>query len=95
MEINLSALKEGQDARIVKVTATGEIRRHLYDMGATTGASVKFIKKAPLGDPIEILLRGYSLSLRKSEADNIIVRIADESASAEQKSVSKEGGDKI
>lgn len=76
--IKLSKLKSGQEGRIAKVNAEGYLRRRLYDMGATAGAKVKYIKKAPLGDPIEINLRGYSLSLRRTEADFIEVMLDEE-----------------
>ena len=64
----LSELSVGERGRVVKVNGEGAIRRRLFDMGVTPGADVYFRKKAPLGDPIEITLRGYELTLRKSEA---------------------------
>ena len=64
----LSELSMGERGRVVKVNGEGAIRRRLFDMGVTPGADVYFRKKAPLGDPIEITLRGYELTLRKSEA---------------------------
>lgn len=64
----LSELAIGESGTIVKVTGEGAIRRRLFDMGVTPGAAVFFRKKAPLGDPIEITLRGYELTLRKAEA---------------------------
>lgn len=68
MQKLLSELEIGESGKIVKVTGEGAIRRRLFDMGVTPGASVFFRKKAPLGDPIEITLRGYELTLRKAEA---------------------------
>ena len=64
----LSELKVGESGKIVKVNGEGAIRRRLFDMGVTPGAEVFFRKKAPLGDPIEITIRGYELTLRKAEA---------------------------
>ncbi|MBQ8322911.1 MAG: ferrous iron transport protein A [Clostridia bacterium] len=64
----LTDLKVGESGKIVKVNGEGAIRRRLFDMGVTPGAEVFFRKKAPLGDPIEITLRGYELTLRKAEA---------------------------
>ncbi len=58
----------GESGRVTKVAGEGAVRRRLLDMGVTPGARVTLKKKAPLGDPVEIELRGYSLSLRKSEA---------------------------
>ena len=63
----------GESGTIKKVNGEGKIRRRLFDMGLTPGANVYLRKKAPLGDPIEITLRGYELSLRKDEAVNVEV----------------------
>ena len=64
----LSELVIGESGKIVKVNGEGAIRRRLFDMGITPGAEVYFRKKAPLGDPVEITVRGYELTLRKVEA---------------------------
>ena len=64
----LSDLKVGEKAVVTVVNGEGAVRRRLFDMGITPGAEVYLRKKAPLGDPIEIALRGYELTLRKSEA---------------------------
>jgi ferrous iron transport protein A len=73
MEVKLSELKSGDKAEIVSVKALGEIRRRLLDMGVTKGLMIKVVRKAPLGDPIEISFRGCHLTLRLEEADNIFV----------------------
>ncbi len=65
----------GETGVIVKVNGEGRVRRRLFDMGLTPGAEVYLRKKAPLGDPIEITLRGYELSLRKDEAVNVEVEV--------------------
>ncbi|MBO8427859.1 MAG: ferrous iron transport protein A [Firmicutes bacterium] len=65
---NLSKFKIGESGIIKNVLGEGKLRRRLFDMGVTTGAKVTLIKKAPLGDPIEVNIRGYELTLRKSEA---------------------------
>lgn len=65
----------GETGQIVKVEGEGRIRRRLFDMGVTPGAGVLLRKKAPLGDPIEIKIRGYELTLRKSEANLIILEV--------------------
>ncbi len=67
----LRDLKVGQRGRVSKVRGEGAVRRRIMDMGVTKGVEVYVRKVAPLGDPIEINLRGYELSLRKSDAENI------------------------
>lgn len=67
----LDTLKIGQSARIVSVRLPASEAQRLTEMGLTAGASVKVQKLAPLGDPMEIVVRGYHLSLRKSEAAGI------------------------
>ena len=64
----LSQLSIGENGVVVAVNGEGAIRRRLFDMGITPGVEVYLRKKAPLGDPIEISLRGYELTLRKAEA---------------------------
>ena len=71
----LSQLSIGEGGKIVKVNGEGAIRRRLLDMGITPSAEVYFRKKAPLGDPIEISIRGYELTLRKAEANFVEVEI--------------------
>ncbi|MCD8040615.1 MAG: ferrous iron transport protein A [Clostridia bacterium] len=58
----------GQKGKIIAVSGEGRVRRRLFDMGVTPGAEVTMVKKAPLGDPIEVTIRGYQLTLRKDEA---------------------------
>ena len=63
-----------RDVKIVrKLTGEGALKRHIMDMGITKGTDVYVRKVAPLGDPIEVTVRGYELSLRKSEAESILV----------------------
>ncbi len=73
MKKTLDQFAIGESGVIVKVNGEGRVRRRLFDMGLTPGAEVYLRKKAPLGDPIEITLRGYELSLRKDEAINVEV----------------------
>ena len=71
---SLNKLKTGQDAVILAVKGKDKaLRSHILDMGLTPGVEVTLVKTAPLGDPLEIRLRGYELTLRKSDAANIIV----------------------
>jgi len=73
---NLSELKIGQKAVVKKLNFENkEIRRHLLDMGVTRGVNVKVKKIAPMGEPIDIELRGYELALRKAELMNIEVEV--------------------
>lgn len=73
--MTLKNLKPGQEGTVVSIGEKGIMRRRIMDMGVTPGAAVKVIKVAPLGDPIEINIRGYELSLRKEEADQIQVEL--------------------
>ena len=75
MQKKLNELKQGESGKIVSVLGEGQVRRRLFDMGVTPGASLKVVKFAPLGDPIEVTLRGYALTLRKAEAANVEVEL--------------------
>ena len=74
----LKDLKIGQTGVVVRVKGKGVIKQRMMDMGLVSGSEVKVIRVAPLGDPIEISLKGYNLSLRKSEAQDIVVEISGE-----------------
>ena len=63
----------GDTATVRRLTGEGAFKRHIMDMGITKGTSVFVRKVAPLGDPIEVTVRGYELSLRKSEAESILI----------------------
>ncbi len=67
----LSQYAVGEKGVVAAVSGEGAIRRRLFDMGITPGAEIYLRKKAPLGDPIEISLRGYELTLRKAEAAHV------------------------
>ena len=71
----LSEFSVGEKGKIAAVNGEGRIRRRLFDMGVTPGAEVTMRKRAPLGDPIEITIRGYELTLRKTEAACVEVEI--------------------
>lgn len=71
----LSDLAVGESGKIKAVLGEGRIRRRLFDMGVTPGAEVLLRKKAPLGDPLEITIRGYELTLRKTEASCVEVEL--------------------
>lgn len=71
----LSEFKPGEEGTVKKVNGEGRIRRRLFDMGITPDTVVFMRKVAPFGDPIEITLRGYELTLRKSEAEFVEVEL--------------------
>jgi Fe2+ transport system protein FeoA len=69
----LEELRPNDRCRVIKVGGKGSIRRRLLDMGLVSGAEVELVRMAPLGDPIEIKIKGYHLTVRKEEAANIQV----------------------
>ena len=70
----LSQLKVGEKGTVVAVNGEGAIRRRLFDMGITPGTEIYLRKTAPVGDPIEVSLRGYELTLRKTEAAQVEIK---------------------
>lgn len=75
MEKSLDTFSLGESGIIKSVSGEGKIKRRLFDMGITPGAEVYMRKKAPLGDPIEITIRNYELTLRKAEAACVVAEI--------------------
>ena len=71
----LDLFEIGETGQIKKVEGEGKLRRRLFDMGVTPGAIVTLRKKAPFGDPLEVNIRGYELSLRKAEAELITLLV--------------------
>ena len=69
----LRSVKVGDTARVVTLHGEGAVKRRIMDMGLTKGVDVRIRKVAPLGDPIEVTVRGYELSIRKADADMIEV----------------------
>lgn len=69
----LKDVRVGEMATVAKLHGEGPVKRRIMDMGITKGASVYVRKVAPLGDPVEVTVRGYELSLRKGDADMILV----------------------
>lgn len=69
----LKEIKCGERVTVKKITGEGPVRRRIMDMGITKGCEVFVRKVAPLGDPIEVQIRGYELSLRKADAEMIMV----------------------
>lgn len=66
--MTLAEVEVGQTVQVTKLHENGAVKRRLMDMGLTKGTQVQVVKVAPLGDPIELTLRGYELSLRKADA---------------------------
>lgn len=72
--MTLKQARVGDTVSVVKLTGEGAVKRRIMDMGITKGVEVYVRKVAPLGDPIEVTVRGYELSLRKADADMIEVK---------------------
>jgi ferrous iron transport protein A len=72
----LREVKPGNAVRVVRLNGSGALRRRILDMGITKGARIAVRKIAPLGDPIEVTVRGYELSLRKSEA--VLIEVSED-----------------
>ena len=75
MEKTLDLFSPTETGIVKTVAGEGKIKRRLFDMGITPGAQITMRKKAPLGDPIEVTLRGYELTLRKTEASCVTMEI--------------------
>lgn len=69
----LKEAKVGETVKVVKLTGEGAVKRRIMDMGITKGVEIYVRKVAPLGDPVEVTVRGYELSLRKNDAEMIEV----------------------
>ncbi|OPY52345.1 MAG: ferrous iron transport protein A [Methanosaeta sp. PtaU1.Bin060] len=71
----LTDLRPGEKGRIIAISTSGTVRGRMMDMGLVAGSEVKVIRVAPAGDPVEVLLRGYSLALRKKDAVNVTLEV--------------------
>ena len=71
--MTLRDAKVGQTVKVLKLEGAGAVKRRIMDMGITKGETIYIRKVAPLGDPVEITIRGYDLSLRKSDSEMILV----------------------
>ncbi|MBQ9572570.1 MAG: ferrous iron transport protein A [Acidaminococcaceae bacterium] len=72
--MTLNEVPVGGVCTVTKLNGTGKLRRRVMDMGITKGVEIKVVKIAPLGDPMELNVRGYELSIRKNEAESIEVQ---------------------
>ena len=75
---NLSDLEPGDKSKVTHVGGSGGERRRMMDMGIVRGSRIEVVRKAPMGDPVEFLLRGYNLTLRKEEAEVVRVEVKEE-----------------
>ena len=75
MEKYLNEFSVGESGVVSKITAEGKIKRRLFDMGVTPGAEITLKKIAPLGDPVQVLIRGYDLTLRRDEASKVLMEV--------------------
>ena len=75
MEKYLNTFIVGEQGKVKKIEAEGKIKRRLFDMGVTPGTEIVLKKLAPLGDPIEVTIRGYELTLRKDEATKVLMEV--------------------
>jgi len=75
----LKAMKPGEKGSVLSIERGSDLRRRLLDMGVVKGAEVEVVRLAPLGDPMEVLIKGYNLTLRKEEAAKIHVQVNQES----------------
>lgn len=74
-KLKLTDLPHGQDARVKNVHGSSRVSKRLMELGVIPGVALQVVKSAPFGDPIEVRLRGYSLAMRRSEADAIEVAL--------------------
>ena len=72
--VTLKDVKPGNEVTVTKIQGQGSLRKHILDLGITNGCKIFVRRVAPLGDPIQISLRGYELSLRKHDAEKIEVK---------------------
>ncbi|MBI5471468.1 MAG: ferrous iron transport protein A [Ignavibacteriae bacterium] len=72
-EVSLSSLSPGERGKIARVATQASVRQRLLEMGLVKGTPVEFVRSAPMGDPIEVSVKGYRLSLRRVEAQSVFV----------------------
>ncbi|MDO5107583.1 MAG: FeoA family protein [Coriobacteriaceae bacterium] len=82
--MNLREVRVGQTAKVIKVHGEGPVRRRIMDMGITKGQKIYVQKVAPLGDPMEITIRNYELSVRKADCEMIEVELLEPELEAEE-----------
>lgn len=83
MQKTLDKFAVGEHGTVTNIVGEGKIKRRLFDMGITPGAEIMLRKRAPLGDPLEITVRNYELSLRITEAQCVTLNVVDETTAGE------------
>ncbi|HOO54234.1 MAG TPA: ferrous iron transport protein A [Methanothrix sp.] len=71
----LNEMERGERGKVVEISSCGSLRQRIMDMGIVRGAEIEMVRRAPLGDPLEFLLRGYKLTLRRGEAANVFLEV--------------------
>lgn len=74
-EKRLDEMERGERGKVIEISSCGSLRSKIMDMGIVRGAEIEMVRRAPLGDPLEFLLRGYRLTLSKGEAANVILEV--------------------
>ena len=74
-EKRLDEMKQGERGKVIEISSCGSLRSRIMDMGIVRGAEIEMVRRAPLGDPLEFLLKGYKLTLRKAEAANVLLEV--------------------
>lgn len=74
-EKRLDEMDRGEKGKVIEISSCGSLRSKIMDMGIVRGAEIEMVRRAPLGDPLEFLLKGYKLTLRKVEAANVLLEV--------------------
>ena len=74
-EKRLDEMEQGERGKVIEISSCGSLRSRIMDMGIVRGAEIEMVRRAPLGDPLEFLLKGYKLTLRRAEAANVLLEV--------------------
>jgi len=74
-EKRLDEMEQGERGKVIEISSCGTLRSRIMDMGIVRGAEIEMVRRAPLGDPLEFLLKGYRLTLRRGEAANVLLEV--------------------
>ncbi len=74
-EKRLDEMERGERGKVIEISSCGSLRSKIMEMGIVRGAEIEMVRSAPLGDPLEFLLRGYRLTLRRGEAANVLLEV--------------------
>ncbi len=74
-EKRLDEMERGEKGKVIEISSCGSLSSKIMDMGIVRGAEIEMVRRAPLGDPLEFLLKGYKLTLRKVEAANVLLEV--------------------